>query len=467
MHEKKMHTYKHHCSTKTEMRYFTYCGTSFLWDLLRLFKSMSKFIRFIFLFSWVVLSGCAGSVQSAVRVPLSVELEVEQGFDAAVWQKAAAEVSVHIPEYEIRLKDAGRDKAVFHTIQWDEDRAHMCLAPRVKVDHAGHLTDVVPMYCTHLDGQNAVQALTDALDAAQAQTIQVPRDNSAAFRAQILSESTSEHPICYSVYPALFAADEYDLSPALEEAYLIACADRIESVDADTWQKQLSQRLAGWLRVEAALLSTQSQFIARAFRKIAEDGTKEGMIYGQAIEAYTEFLARKTRQTEITALNALKQSDDAGMLMLSRQTAMRLSYVVALADTMDGSRIEHIVKTLAPRSSWPSKIIEYRKWLQIKICQTSVIIPDISSSLVSACMPWLEASVTDIDEFEMVLLLIEHGMYGTKDEMPVMTDDVFEWLEHAAQAETLKPAIREFVLRIQTHERLTDAQRDRLKSMLE
>jgi hypothetical protein len=166
-------------------------------------------------------------------------------------------------------------------------------------------------------------------------------------------------------------------------------------------------------------------------------------------------------------LNALKQSDDAGMLMLSRQTAVRLSYVVALADTMDGSRIEHIVKTLAPRSSWPAKIIAFRKWLQIKICQTSVIIPDISSSLVSACMPWLEASVTDIDEFEMVLLLIEHGMYGTKDEMPVMTDDVFEWLEHAAQAETLKPAIREFVLRIQTHERLTDAQRDRLKSMLE
>lgn len=424
---------------------------------------MSKFTHIAFLISCVCLLGCAGTATSVVRTPQLWELTSH--VDSDIWKKAAADVSADIPEYQISWNDSGYDNDVMNAIQSSHDQTFVCLEPQVILDHAGNMESVVPMYCTELDVLNPKQALTDAMDMAQRQKIVIQRENSAAFRAQVLAQSTPEHPVCYAVYPALFANQEFELSLQLEEAYLIACAERIMPDNTDTWRNRISAHLASWLNVEAALISTQNSFIARAFKKIAQDNTKEGMIYGQAIEAYTEYIAQKTRQTEITSLSALKNSDEANLLLLSRQTATRLSHVVTLAETMDGKRLEAIIRALTPKTGWTAKMIEYRQWLQIKVCRTSIIVPDISSSLVSACMPWLESSLSDIDEFEMVLLLIEHGIYGSKQDEPVIADDVFLWLQNIPKTEPLLPVLREFALRIQSHDRLTDAQRAILKTI--
>lgn len=427
---------------------------------------MSSFIRKAFVLSFF-LAGCASSGQVHVRTPQAVELEIPSGGETEVWAQAIAEVSAQVPEYQLVSVDNGRDVSLLDHLMPVGSDAHICLKQRIEMDHAGNLMSIIPVFCTELSGETPVLSLISALDAAQARKMSVLGGGTAEWRTKVLELSTPQDPLCYSIYPTLFAVDEAKLSAPLEEAYLMACADKIEDLGAEDWKSKVSAQLATWLRVEAALLSTQNQFIARVFKAIAADNTVEGMVYGLAIEAYNEFLMQKKRQAEITVLSALQKSDASEFWMLSRQNAMRLSYIAELADTMDGHRLEQIVRALAPQKGWPASIVDFRLWLQIKVCQEAMFIPGISPSFPEACMPWLESSISNKDDLETALWLVEQGMYGAEESEPALTEAVVSWFKRIPWTEVTAPVLREHSRRFMVHKLLSDEHRAMFKELWE
>ncbi len=404
----------------------------------------------------LLLSGCASTSASVSRTPVSMVLETAE--NTQFWEEATQTLAQNVAEYQIRVAAQEGASRLLNRIEEKDGRASVCFAPKTEYDFAGNLLGFTPLYCSALDKSNPVQALDEALQAYQSGYIKVPfeEESDSEFRARILAESTPDNPVCFSVYSELFASGSAVLD-LLEENYLIACANRIDG--EVLWPHVSSSTLAKWLRVEAALLSNQSLMISSAFRGIASDDSKESNVYGIALEGYTEILAKKQRQAEITGLRALALSDEAENYFLSRQNALLLSHIVSVAETMDGKRLEAIVNALAPKDGWPANVIDVRTILQLRACQMSVIIPDVSASLVSACLPWLRMSVRSEDDFEMALLLIEHGIYGTPEGEPVIEENVLSWLKNVMLDETMSGMRHSFGQRISSVTRLSDEER--------
>lgn len=407
----------------------------------------------------LVLSACATSQPVAVtRSPLSLTVVSD---DAAFWQKAADEMHAAVPEYKLTVNARTGDAPIHNQIGTGTHTNRACFGPELHLDAAGLPTDFSPLTCRALDTANPAQTLTDALDAYAANTFTFSDIlDIAAFRAQLLASSSPDSPACYAALPILF-----DLEPthdiALEENYLIACARAITPQDGQN--TDYPANLPILLRTEAALISIQNRFIADNFRSISNDNSREGRIYGQAIEAYTEFLSKKTLQAEITALDALRQSDDAGLLNLSYHNAMLLGLIATTSDAMTGDRLEAIIRATAPRKSWPAVVIDYRHWIQIHLCQLAVITPETTAQLAAACMPMLKISTDDPDAFENALMLVEHGIYNTA-EGPRIAPEVLSWLKSVPTDEKIRQVRHEFGQRLATHPGLDENTREVLKS---
>lgn len=373
------------------------------------------------------------------------------------WANAANELAQKVPEYQVSIVGKSVLPQTLDRIEYRDDRAALCLAPHTNYDFAGNLLGFTPLYCSELDTLNPVESMEQAIQNYQSQYIEVSSGESEKeFRKRILDSSSPQNPLCSSVYADLFSTGS-GIPDMLEENYMIACANRIDS--NSSWPNFAAKSLARWMRVDAALMSGQSALISSAFRGISEEMTQESIVYGAALEGYTEIMAKKQRQAEITALRAIEMSDNAGMYFLSRQNALLLGHIVSIAESMDGERLENIVRALAPEEKWPANVIDVRTMLQLRACQMSVIIPDVSSSLVSACLPWLKMSVRSEDDFEMALLLIEHGIYGTAEGEAHIAENVLSWLKNVSLSDELSALRHSFGQRISSNSRLSEDER--------
>ena len=203
------------------------------------------------------------------------------------------------------------------------------------------------MYCSALDAASPAASLTQAVDGYQSQSLSPRTDISdAEYRSWILSQSSPASPLCYSIFPMIFISASQQPLPLIEN-YLLACANAIDG--KAQWPQIDPAILAGRLRALAAMLSHQNTFIASSFRNIAQDNSLEGNIYGASLEGYTEMMSQKKRQSEITTIEALRQSDAAaGVYMLH---AVRLDPAklrgIALAVQNVFERERRVVRAIA------------------------------------------------------------------------------------------------------------------------
>ena len=398
--------------------------------------------------------GCSTASSTSSRSPVSVTLETAQNLE--FWNQTAAQLQQKVPEYQVSVAMQNGSPHLFNRINYRDDQASICLAPKTNYDFAGNLLGFTPLYCTQLDPNDSVNALDNAIQAYQNGYVAMPTEESNRdFRSRILNESSPQNPICFSVYSDLFSSGNA-ISDILEENYLIACANRIDG--EPSWPFPASI-LASWLRVEAALLSNQNSLIATAFHQTSQILSKEAEAYGASIEGYTEILAKKLSQAEITALHALKISDEAGLYFLSRQNAQILAHIASMAESMDGKRLEKIVRALNPGKGLPANVTDVRTILMLHTCQMSIIIPDVSASLVSACLPWIKMSTRNADDFEMALMLIEHGIYGTPRGERAIEEDVLSWLKYVSLNEELSGIRKSFGQRLSTTDRLSEEEK--------
>ncbi|MBQ8035786.1 MAG: hypothetical protein IJ268_02225 [Proteobacteria bacterium] len=405
-----------------------------------------------------LLCACASTPPAVPRAPLSLTVGSD---DAPFWQKAANDMHDTAPEYSLTVNARTGDAPIHDQIATGNHPDLACFGPKLRIDAAGIPTHFEPLTCHPLDTSNPAASLLAAMDAYAASTIDLlETPDKAALRAKILATSTPDSPACYAALPMLFDLDPtHDIT--LEENYLIACARAISPAEGQ--HTHYPDSLPAFLQAEAALLSIQNHFIADNFQNIAEQNSREGHIYGKSLEAYTEFLSKKTLQAEVTALDALHQSDEAGMLNLSYHNAMLLGLIATTSDAMSGERLEDIIRATAPRRTWPAAVIDYRHWIQIHLCQLAVITPDTSAQLASACMPMLRLSTSDADAFENALMLVEHGIYNTR-QGPRITTDVLDWLRSVPHDEQILRVRHEFGQRLSTHSGLDEAAREILKS---
>ena len=407
------------------------------------------------------ICGCATTPKS---VPDNVVLNVDKENDG-IWLDAARHLNDSQGSYKISFSEDTRDKYVLNRIQHDGDKSGICLAPRtIWSDSEENEPVFFPAYCGMLDKSHPEQSLQSVWEAFSKRQIRIEKDETEGqFRQRILAMSDPEDPVCFGVFPDIFAVAMGEPSVHLMESYLIVCADKID----DETSKSLgmpSHWMAEWMRVQAALLSTDTQFISRAFDIARKDDSHEGMSLGKSLEAHVELLFRKTVQAEYTTQDALKLSDSEAQYFVSRQNVERLHYLVETAEAMESNRLELLIQALASKDSAPVKLNYLRTLLQIRTCQMSVIIPEITSSLVAACMPWLEVSVRDADEYDSALMLIEHGIHGTPEEKPVISPEVLSWLQTASLPEELVSIRKSFAQRILNHPRLSVSERRILES---
>lgn len=407
------------------------------------------------------MCGCATTSKS---VPEPLVLNIDKANDG-IWLEAAQHLNDSKASYSISLSDNTHEKYVFNRIQHDGDKSGICLAPRTLWSDSDEDEPVFfPAYCSMLDKSHPEQSLQSVLVEASNRQIRIEKDETQGqFRQRILSMSEPEDPVCFGVFPDIFAVAMGEPSVHLMESYLIACADKID----DEREKSIgmpSHQMAEWMRVQASLLSTDTQFISRAFELARKDDSHEGIGLGKSLEAHVELLFRKTVQAEYTTQDALKISDSESQNFVSRQNIERLHYLVETADSMDGNRLESLIRSMAPSVSAPGKLNYFRKLLQIRTCQMSVIIPDVSSSLVAACMPWLEVSLRDADEYDSALTLIEHGIHGTPEDKPAISPEVLAWLQNTPLPEALVSIRKSFAQRIINLPRLSVSERQVLES---
>ena len=393
------------------------------------------------------ISSCA-SAPPVKRQPASLTLITTD----QVWAKAAQSLNDEIKEYDITVQADDARRSLFGQIEQTNHQARVCLPPQVNYDFAGNLQGVTPMYCSFLDGQTPEQTLDQAIQTWQNRAVAV-EPGSPDFRTAILKESTPENPLCYAVFPDLFLNDP-NISPVLEENYLIACANRIDK--RDEWPGAISRALATRLRVDAAMTSSENRFIASAFRHISNDGTAVGRLYGESLEGYSELLSGKLRQAEVTTLDALRQTDENALHHLSYHNAMQLTHIALTTHSMNGERLEAIVSTVAPRSTMPVNVQTYRQLLMNRLCMSAVIVPDVSPKLVAHCLGWMQLTTRNPDDFDTALMLIEHGIYGAQNGEPVMDDAVLKWLQHATLDTQQHQARREFGQRLSSHPKISD-----------
>lgn len=409
--------------------------------------------------SFGLLCACAASPQTPVHTPVSITIETSDNIQD--WQQAAERIQQSIPEYSITIAKHNNNR-IFNQIHTYDGKSQLCLEPRTHYDFAGNLVSFQPLLCHDIDTQLPENSLEQQITAWQQRLITPQSDESEIeFRNRILAKSSPEDPLCFSVFPDLFAAGT-QLPLQVEENYLLACAQKIDTPASNIYH---SQTLAEWLRSIAAMLSDHNAFIARTFRSSLDDSSSEGVIYGNAIEAYTEIMFNKFRQAEITTLNALNKSDKANLWLLSRQSAILLSYIVSHTETMSGERLTAIVEAIAPQKGWPINVADFRRILQIKVCRMSMLVPDVTSQLVSACLPWLQISASHPDDFEMALLLIEHSIYGSDPNQPAIAPEVLQWLQNAVLSQESERIRHEFAQRMSVLPQLSEQERQILSTL--
>ncbi len=390
---------------------------------------------------------------TASPIPMSLAVEADE---AEMWQEAAKQLKARDRRIDIDVSPRSGERGYLNAITKSEDgRWGICIAPKLAYLD-GDRAAVWPLYCGALETSNPDVSLQNIVMAFQANGIEPKDDESAeAFRQRVLEASTPENPVCFSVFPSLFASSE-TISEILIENYLIACSRRIDGHYSEFIPDGL---LSSWMLAQAALITESNSLISRAFRQIMRFRSRETSVYGLSLEAYTEFLARKQVQAEISCMRAIKASDDGGYHLLSHENAQILALLAQTAESMDGDRLEMLVRSLAPREGLPSRLADERLSVQLKTCRLASAIPDVTAGTVDACLPWLRKSIFDKDSYEMALRLIENGIYGTKADSPAITENVLSWLQNAPISDALKSLRHEFGQRFSTNERLSDEAR--------
>ena len=392
-------------------------------------------------------------VSHPTAIPMHFELEAE---DADLWQNGASQLRSRVRAFDVHVSPISGERGYLNTItQSEEGQWGVCFAPKTEY-LAGMFVGVWPLYCGALDASNPEQSLQTVIEAYQSQGVEPKSDESMdAFRQRILNASTPENPVCFSVFPSLFSTGE-KISEILIENYLIACSRRVDGHVSEFLPDGL---LSAWMLAQAALITESNTLISRAFRQILRYRSRETSVYGISLEAYTEFLARKQVQAEISSKRAIEASDAGRYDFLSHENAQILALLAQTAEMMDGDRLEMMVRSLAPREGLPARLSEERQQMQIKTCRLAAAIPEITAGTVSACLPWLRMSIHDEDSYGMALLFVEHGIYGSKAGESAIADDVLSWLKNAPISDALKLQRHEFGQRFSANERLSDEAR--------
>lgn len=415
----------------------------------------------LLLISALVMSACAGTsaTNSPVRTPVSLALEAD---NTEVWQNAALQIKSRVPVYDIAVSGRSDEKSYLDRIfQTDTGNWGVCLSPKAEFDFAGSLMGVTPLYCGAIDESSPDKSLQAIVETYQANHIRPESNESIVdYRQRILKESTPENPVCFSVFPVLFSTGD-KISEILMENYLIACSRRI---DGHTSKYLPDGILSAWMLAQAALITEKNSLISRAFNQLMKFRSRETSIYGISLEAYIEFLSRKQFQAEISSIQAVKKSDEAGYYLLSHENVQILALLAQTSETMDGERLEKAARSLSPREGLPARLVEERQLLHLKTCRLAAVIPEVTSGTVSACLPWLRTSIQDEDSYAMALLLVEHGIYGTKSGSPAIAEDVLDWLQRAPLSESLKALRHEFGQRFSVNERLSEHTRQVLST---
>ena len=407
----------------------------------------------------VTFCGCAAPGLPAANLNLSIDN------DHPVWQSAAASLNQSQTHYQISITTDDHDPHVFDRIRIVNGKPGICLAPRTIWHEDGQASIFIPAYCSDLDEKNPAKSLEHALNEAESRYVQARSDETPAqFRQRILAGSTPENPVCFGVFPDLFASAFGDPSVYLMESYLLECAEKIDEAPAAIWPEMPSSQMAGWLRELAALLSSDVRFVSEAFGYARDDRTREGIGLGKSIEAHIELLSRRFLQAEYTTVDALRHTDAESQHFVSRQNVERVHYLVETQNDMTGARLEQLIRSITPTDDGPDPLNRLRLVLQVRACQLAQLIPDVTASLVSACMPWLVYALRDADEYDSALLLIEHAIYGTPAGEQAISPDVMEWLKNEPVTEEQASMRHLFGQRLQNAAKLSESERKALSA---
>ena len=403
--------------------------------------------------------GCATQSQSLTQ---HLVLSMDENSDG-IWAETAENLTRHHSQYEISVSRNGDEKRVFNRIWQENGQSGICLAPRTIWREESEQEPVfIPAYCRELDASRPEESLKTVLDnTANHQIVMAENETPVHFRQRVLAMSTPEDPVCFGVFPDLFSIALGDPSVHLIESYLIACANKI---DDETKNHGVSHQMANWLRIFTALLSTNSQFISNAFELAKSDETYEGIGPGKALEAHIELLSHKLLQAEYTTRDAIQISDAQNQYFVSRQNIERIHYMIETAEVMHAERIKALILALEPIKSAPKMLNQLRYTLQILVCRQAVIIPEITPSFVAACLPWLEMSIEDSEEYDSALMLVTHGIDGTPDGESAIDPKVLSWLQNTPSSDELIAIRKSFAQRMINHAKINPSERQILES---
>ncbi len=390
--------------------------------------------------SLAFLSGCATT--SSVSLP-DRHVEIAVSPDLAADSNAFREsLEALRPTWSFEVSSA--EHALFNTTHAMSGDYGVCLAPERLYDDDGEPTAYMPMTCGKLHAGSAAQDLVSLVDRQSASAKPVETFDADSVR-QIVQTSSLDDPACFSYVPMWLADQQvFALETVLAESYLIACArhvlaepvddplvsiSQLETREADVVRQTLLpvQKLSQWLKMGAALLTSQSDFIRTAFHTATKMPDSETQVLGQALESHTEMYAEKWTQSQLTIISAFEHVYAPGMDWLSDILAMMMYRSITSAPTVETQVYEKLVPAILPRQA-SYKRLSFRYAMVMRTCRLAGLLADVTPELVEVCLPGIDLALIDPHEESHMdfIYLLERAV--TDKRHPRLTEATQEWL---------------------------------------
>lgn len=387
---------------------------------------MRRWIRWnsVLAASLCLLSGCATTQTLPARhLDLSVAPSSGMNGDALV-----QELSDLRPDWTIGLRqDRGQR---MNAIRSDDGGLSICLSPD-RIYEEDTTVAYLPMMCGTLSADHAAHDLI-ALVEAQTRSFMEADALTDMEILNLVLESSSASPLCFSILP-LWLSDRqmFVTDHVVAENYMITCARNIRQNTGETQSYAFApSEMAAWLEMASSVLTSQTDFIRRAFMAAIDGADEETRVLAQGMEAHVELKAGKWTQAQLTLISALNDSEHTDIDWLSDILAMKMYQALYSAPSLSPEVFEEVVPALYPRDGSFDRLT-YRYALLTRTCRMAVLLPDVTPQIVESCLPAMDIVFSDMpeaDHYDYVFLM-ERAVSDKRH--PFLTTQTLNWLrEH-------------------------------------
>ena len=319
----------------------------------------------------LVSAGCA-STKMAEMPARDVMLRVDAAHGADVAQLEDA-LKAKLPDWTISVSEGATSS--FNTLRANEA---LCLAPDRVYGEQDAVVSYLPVTCGDVREGSVAEDIV-ALYEKQASQAVSAKSLDPAEMLRIIETSTPEAPKCFSYLP-LWLSDGhvFAMDSILSEAYFIACSRKIAGDGA-------GEQFASWLKMSAAVLTSEMGFVSQAFREAIRADDAETRVFGQALEAHVEMSAEKWTQAQMTLASALNDIQSLDIDWFSEILALMTYRALSLAPSVSEEAFEKVIRALSPKknSDWKQML---RNAVLHKSCRLATTLPDVTPELVDACL---------------------------------------------------------------------------------